>query len=720
MSACQVATGTQLVEPVLNLLAGRACAGATEPGFAVTEFSISLAQARPAAVRCLAEVIVRQPSRRKDHAALKRAGVELLTVLSAPSGHVEAFLDLYRRVYEPARRSGAAPHHRFGLAVEWCGERSPTVKAYFDMYANGRRRAEQTLALVVERLELADVLSRMHRSDGAPPPGMCRGVGVDFAADGALNARLYLAGRYFTWADVELLLISLGQGASIGALRSFHRLVLNGLPPTEPLRSTLLGLVVSSALPSGSAVLKLDAFLPALKVDDRASARATSELCTTLGIDASVLPTASSLVAGVLRPCETQRVQQFLSLDVLPGGTQKVNVYLRHAELQGSHDGAHRPRKKPEALVRLDTPIELTIGYLEGQRAAGFAEALHRMRFPLAAGFGGTADERVGSAFQRALIAEALLDAAAAGFHIDWNGIDTDARDIISLRSNDVAGGWRYFPDLPELPPDADDLAMALRMLVRAGHPYVAEYCDDPLRLALSGIRDHPGAVGTWIVDPDDLSDTARKIRKAIAALWGDALDVEVVANLLHALVLYDAARFRNRITAGIEYVASRQRPSGTWEATWYHGPAYGTFACTRFLASAAPHHHALPHVASMLEATQKTTAAGATPPAHLPTLRLPSSLRHSSGTRLRDSPGSVTEPLPTFSKDRRGTATGTPTHSSRWTRTESRRSPGTAGRCCWPMRARRSRQRCACRRSAPHGRSSQSIGDHTSGSEGP
>lgn len=265
------------------------------------------------------------------------------------------------------------------------------------------------------------------------------------------------------------------------------------------------------------------------------------------------------------------------------------------------------PRAKPTAEAHLDLVIKSAIAALERERKAGYPEATHRMIFPRAAGFSGESDEQAGCVFQRALIAEALLESAAAGFHIDWNGIDEDVEELVALRCTDVAGGWRYFPGLPELPPDADDLAIILRLLVRVGHPHVAALCDPPLRLLLEQERPLP----TWIVDDED---TSLAMRRAIETQWGAGADVEVVANILHAMASYDEPRFRDELKQGLDYVVGQQDPSGTWRSTWYHGELYGTFACARLLAATAPDHYALRRVGSALTSSQRADGGWGSP----------------------------------------------------------------------------------------------------------
>jgi squalene-hopene/tetraprenyl-beta-curcumene cyclase len=269
-------------------------------------------------------------------------------------------------------------------------------------------------------------------------------------------------------------------------------------------------------------------------------------------------------------------------------------------------------------MTPLDRAAAGAIRYLEEERARGFAEAAHRMLFPRAAGFSGASEEQVGLVFPRAMIAEALLEAGEAGFSVSARGIAEDVEWLVARKCRHVPGGWRYFPDLPELPPDADDLAVILRLLVRTGHRRTRALCEDPLRLLLAQ-QDSSGAFGTWIVDPSDASEAAGVMRRAIAMHWGSSTDVEVIANLLYSLHLYDDSRFRTAIERGVAYVVTRQRPNGAWESTWYHSEYYGAFVCARLLAAVAPGHDALTRVAAMLQASQAGDG-GWGRPASLPT----------------------------------------------------------------------------------------------------
>src|SRR5262249_34927275 len=124
-----------------------------------------------------------------------------------------------------------------------------------------------------------------------------------------------------------------------------------------------------------------------------------------------------------------------------------------------------------EALCR-------AVGYLLGQAEQGFAEVRHRMKFSFAAGFSGPHEEHSGDIFARATLANLLLDAADARPEAQWAlSLQAIARReamyIAQSKLSDRAGGWSYFPTLPELPPDADSLSAALCLFSRIAPEYV-------------------------------------------------------------------------------------------------------------------------------------------------------------------------------------------------------------------------------------------------------
>src|SRR5438874_1446790 len=97
----------------------------------------------------------------------------------------------------------------------------------------------------------------------------------------------------------------------------------------------------------------------------------------------------------------------------------------------------------------------------------GFDEVRHVMVFPRRLGFIARNSTHVGDLFQRALIADVLAEAdrvLSCGLQVQ---IDSEIGYVLESRQRDRIGGWSYFPDLRELPPDADDLAQVMQLLLR-------------------------------------------------------------------------------------------------------------------------------------------------------------------------------------------------------------------------------------------------------------
>jgi len=240
---------------------------------------------------------------------------------------------------------------------------------------------------------------------------------------------------------------------------------------------------------------------------------------------------------------------------------------------------------------------------------ASFREAAHTVAFPRAQGFLVDEDEQTGDVFARAIIADALLDAARAGFRVAAL-IDCEVDHLIDSRLESGVGGWKYFPNLRELPPDADDLAQVMQVLIRAGRRDAVErHCERAIEVLLRDNMHADGSFETWIVPGANCSFDEELQQQWIDRAWGRGADSEVTANLLYALALYDRDRFRNEIARGCEFIESRQEPSGAWSSTWYHGPYYGTYVAVRLLAACAPQSQAIERARRFLDAAQPQDA---------------------------------------------------------------------------------------------------------------
>ncbi|MEM7584563.1 MAG: hypothetical protein AAF560_14330 [Acidobacteriota bacterium] len=247
------------------------------------------------------------------------------------------------------------------------------------------------------------------------------------------------------------------------------------------------------------------------------------------------------------------------------------------------------------------------LGFLVDQWHLGFGEAQHIGYMGREKGYQGPTELPSGDVFQRALIADALCDAD------QWLGgqlrpvIESEARYLVSQRNTSRVGGWRYFPTILELAPDADDLGQVMQVLLRAGfHGEVEEHCTAALEVIRADAHGRGGAFCTWIIpeeDRDRLEETQARLR---GESWGPGPDPEVMANLLYALVLWDRQRFADLIDPGVDLLESFQAQDGSWPTKWYWGVFYGTYVCLRLLAAVRPESSSIPKAADFLRQHQR------------------------------------------------------------------------------------------------------------------
>lgn len=247
----------------------------------------------------------------------------------------------------------------------------------------------------------------------------------------------------------------------------------------------------------------------------------------------------------------------------------------------------------------IQTPIEqlaaasLRVVLQHWQR--GFGELRHIMIFPRELGFQAGRDHHYGDVFQRALIADTLCDANGWLDGQLTPVIDHELDYLKVKRRHSGIGGWSYFPELSELPPDADDLAQIMQVLLRQGrHNDVYSLCELPLHTLLSDNTYPDGSFETWIIPAHQRTDEQNRQALFTATAWGYGPDCDVMANMLYALWLYDSQRFAATVQAGLNYIQLQQRADGAWSSTWYDGLFYGTYVNLRLLAATGCHTAAL------------------------------------------------------------------------------------------------------------------------------
>jgi squalene-hopene/tetraprenyl-beta-curcumene cyclase len=244
-----------------------------------------------------------------------------------------------------------------------------------------------------------------------------------------------------------------------------------------------------------------------------------------------------------------------------------------------------------------------------------FRDAGHAMIFPHLLGFTGDRERHYGDVFQRAIIADALCDADDPLGGALRPAIQREVTYLIDQRLRRGVGGWSYFPTLPELPPDADDLGQVIQVLVRSGHTRLADaHATAPLRVLFRDCVLADGSFETWIIPARDRTAEQERQLDAARQKWGTGADAEVMANLLYALTLYVAPRFATECRRGADYIEQCQQPDGNWSCRWYFGPYYGTYACARFIRALRPHADSLARAADFIRGTQRPDGSWSQP----------------------------------------------------------------------------------------------------------
>jgi len=236
----------------------------------------------------------------------------------------------------------------------------------------------------------------------------------------------------------------------------------------------------------------------------------------------------------------------------------------------------------------------------------GFGEARHLMNFPWDQGFSGATEVQSGDVFQRSLLAETLYEAAGlAGPDVE-PAVAHEIAYLMGRAQPQPPGGWSYFPELPELPADADDLAQMIRLLCLAGRrDQVQVACDGALDALLQNGAHPDGSLETWILPAELRLRRQQRQAQFVELAWGAGPDPEVMANLLHALHVYDPARFAPELERGLDFIEKVQAADGSWSSTWYYGPFYGAFVATRALAAARPSSGSLARVMAFVRQSQ-------------------------------------------------------------------------------------------------------------------
>jgi hypothetical protein len=249
--------------------------------------------------------------------------------------------------------------------------------------------------------------------------------------------------------------------------------------------------------------------------------------------------------------------------------------------------------RRPRPAQDTRGPAAAAVTMLLQQQRTGYQEAVHWMTVPRLGEDGVRLQTHPAIVFQRAIVLDSLLDSYAAGLDIPASVLAREALLLLAAKRADVRSGWSYLSGVPELPPDADDLAMVAQVLARCGGQPLAAACDQALNLVLDS-TERGQALTTWVLDPGDAPRRNELFRRYIELTRADGVHPDVVANLLYAVGLQAAEVARRRAASAIAYLESAQDDDGSWRSRWYWGRYYGTYRAVLALITLTPDSCAL------------------------------------------------------------------------------------------------------------------------------
>lgn len=269
-----------------------------------------------------------------------------------------------------------------------------------------------------------------------------------------------------------------------------------------------------------------------------------------------------------------------------------------------THWNEHEETRLPAFVDQERSASRAGLGFLLEQQQNGFEEAAHHLRFPRLDWERGY-ETHPALLSHRAMVLDALLDLADAGFTCPRSLLAQEVMAILKSKHPFVRGGWNYIQDVPELPPDADDLGQVLQVLMRFGGTDLASVCEDSLRLVMDSAEEN-GGFCTWILDPSGRSVYHERIKQYLGVMGGWGVHPEVVANLLYGLLLYDPVRYQQAIHRGIAYLEDVQNSDGFWASKWYRGSFYGTWRAVSVLKPVSPASGSLARAREFLLSSQR------------------------------------------------------------------------------------------------------------------
>ncbi len=221
--------------------------------------------------------------------------------------------------------------------------------------------------------------------------------------------------------------------------------------------------------------------------------------------------------------------------------------------------------------------------FLNGERKRNWPGLRHFMYLTEGEGFHGVSGIHSSDLFYR-LLADDFL-ARQLSSSADIRGyLEGEIAYYLRQRRSHSKDLWSYFPSMPLLSADIDDLSQVMRFFLRMHRrDLIDRYCLEKLSRHASHGLNESGVMLTWITSGSDRESIHRQ-RELNDRLWGVGPDPEVVANMYDVLLDYNPSLLEPLRVASVAYLKNAQLPSGAWSSRWYVGWPYGTYRVGRYL----------------------------------------------------------------------------------------------------------------------------------------
>lgn len=232
--------------------------------------------------------------------------------------------------------------------------------------------------------------------------------------------------------------------------------------------------------------------------------------------------------------------------------------------------------------------VEKSIQFLQKQHNKDFPELTHWLFAVLFASkddLTGREECLGGDIFQRALMLNLLKEISSLGYQISESFCNEELDYLLHAKHIIFKTGWSYFPELPEYCCDVDTASEYIKLATVFDNELLHKEVRDCIDFIMKHCSYQDGSFDTFLLDKNDTCEEAKRALKAAELFWGRGADVEVNANLVLALHLYDPHSYQKEILRGLNWILSLQHEEGYWESTWYEGKYYGSYICAKLLS---------------------------------------------------------------------------------------------------------------------------------------